>query len=226
LARDLQSEKYGQFSRLANIGGQGYGYVMRNFIGFLLLFSVLLTSCVSSQKMTTESPKPISTPVSLFTSLVPGLTQLINGEYLEAAIYLAAVAVPVTGVVYTGATTGKWATNDTGGTGAATWWTMAAAGAYAWNYVDGFASTIQMNSRWNKANGIVTKKPSKEVNVNKGNVRIVEIGMTRQKVVSLIGNPIDKNTTVTQSSSVHEQWVYGRDQYVYFEDGKVSGIQY
>lgn len=53
----------------------------------------------------------------------------------------------------------------------------------------------------------------------------VSIGMTEDEVLhSKWGEPEGKNITETKSG-VSEQWVYPNNQYVYFEDGVVTGIQ-
>ena len=52
----------------------------------------------------------------------------------------------------------------------------------------------------------------------------VKIGMTAQEVRLSWGNPKDINVS-EGIWGVHEQWVY-EDEYVYFENGKVSAIQY
>lgn len=57
----------------------------------------------------------------------------------------------------------------------------------------------------------------------------VVIGMTQDDVIASWGKPDDINKTITQYG-VNEQWVYNRDflrnnQYVYFENNKVTAIQ-
>lgn len=53
----------------------------------------------------------------------------------------------------------------------------------------------------------------------------VHIGMTKQEVLdSMWGKPNYINTTTTQYG-VHEQWVYGNGNYLYFEDGILTTIQ-
>lgn len=54
--------------------------------------------------------------------------------------------------------------------------------------------------------------------------RNVLIGMTPQEVELAWGRPRDINVS-EGIWGVHEQWVYD-DEYVYFENGKVSAIQY
>ncbi len=57
--------------------------------------------------------------------------------------------------------------------------------------------------------------------ISKGSI---SIGMTSDMVREAWGRPNDVNRT-TYSFGVHEQWVYGSGNYVYFEDGKVTTIQ-
>ena len=52
----------------------------------------------------------------------------------------------------------------------------------------------------------------------------IQIGMTAEMVRLSWGEPEKINTTLT-SRTRHEQWVYGRGSYVYFEDGRVVSIQ-
>jgi len=53
-----------------------------------------------------------------------------------------------------------------------------------------------------------------------------QIGMTQQEVLaSKWGKPKEINTTETKYGK-SEQWVYGNNRYVYFDDGIVTSIQY
>jgi len=53
----------------------------------------------------------------------------------------------------------------------------------------------------------------------------LKIGMTRNKVWSILGNPTTKNRT-TSVYGESEQWVYRyRDLYIYFENGILTGWQ-
>lgn len=53
----------------------------------------------------------------------------------------------------------------------------------------------------------------------------VTVGMTTAQVLnSNWGKPTKINRTVTQNGT-HEQWVYGGNNYLYFENGKVTAIQ-
>lgn len=49
-------------------------------------------------------------------------------------------------------------------------------------------------------------------------------GMTREMATISLGSPSDKNRTVG-SWGVHEQWVYGNNLYLYFENGKLTSWQ-
>ena len=52
----------------------------------------------------------------------------------------------------------------------------------------------------------------------------IRIGMSKDACTLSWGEPDDINTT-TGSWGVHEQWVYPKNRYVYFENGKLSAIQ-
>lgn len=53
----------------------------------------------------------------------------------------------------------------------------------------------------------------------------VSIGMSQEEVLaSNWGKPKDINSTIT-ANGVREQWVYGGGNYLYFTDGKLTGIQ-
>jgi len=63
----------------------------------------------------------------------------------------------------------------------------------------------------------------------------IKVGMTKQEVISLIGEPSQVNTTRSEEGT-KEQWVYATaDQvaglsnkgvYIYFKGNTVSGVQY
>ena len=54
----------------------------------------------------------------------------------------------------------------------------------------------------------------------------VRIGMTAEEVIEKTrwGRPLRKNRTTT-AAGVHEQWVYGGGNYLYFQDGRLTAIQ-
>ena len=52
----------------------------------------------------------------------------------------------------------------------------------------------------------------------------VRIGMTREMCREAWGSPEDINT-MSGSWGVHEQWVYGTNSYLYFENGTLASIQ-
>ncbi len=54
--------------------------------------------------------------------------------------------------------------------------------------------------------------------------RKIKIGMTEQQALLSWGKPERVNKSVG-SYGVHEQWVYGRGQYVYMENGKLTSFQ-
>lgn len=52
----------------------------------------------------------------------------------------------------------------------------------------------------------------------------VQIGMTKQMCLDSWGEPNDVNTTIV-ANKTHEQWVYGYDRYLYFDNGILTAIQ-
>lgn len=56
----------------------------------------------------------------------------------------------------------------------------------------------------------------------------IRMGMTKQMVKEVLGEPTDINRTVS-TYSTHEQWVYEKDgaktEYYYFDDGRLTGWQ-
>lgn len=52
----------------------------------------------------------------------------------------------------------------------------------------------------------------------------VWIGMTKEQALDSWGSPEDINRTIT-SDITHEQWVYPYGTYLYFDNGKLTGIQ-
>ena len=53
---------------------------------------------------------------------------------------------------------------------------------------------------------------------------IVKLGWSKDMCREAWGNPKDINKTIG-SYGVHEQWVYGGDNYLYFENGILTTIQ-
>ena len=49
-------------------------------------------------------------------------------------------------------------------------------------------------------------------------------GMTEEQVAAAWGRPQHVNTDTTQYHT-HDQWVYGENTYVYFDDGKLTSSQ-
>lgn len=51
------------------------------------------------------------------------------------------------------------------------------------------------------------------------------IGMTKAMVLESWGHPSGGINKTTGAWGIHEQWVYGMGQYLYFENGKLTTIQ-
>lgn len=57
-------------------------------LGATFLLVILFTGCVTHHYRATDYPqKPLPRPAAYIAGIVPGLPQLINGEYVEAALY-------------------------------------------------------------------------------------------------------------------------------------------
>jgi hypothetical protein len=70
----------------------------------------------------------------------------------------------------------------------------------------------------------ITAKPWPEDIKQAVVARKVKIGMTDEQVRMSWGRPERINETFTRSGT-HEQWIYGSNQYLYFENGKLTTIQ-
>lgn len=74
----------------------------------------------------------------------------------------------------------------------------------------------------NRRQRMIEKYGEKAANyIMKGSVYI---GMTKDMAIEAWGKPTKVNTTTT-AYGVHEQWVYGNSNYLYFDDGKLTSIQ-
>ena len=54
--------------------------------------------------------------------------------------------------------------------------------------------------------------------------RDVQIGMTEEMALDSWGKPRDMNRTTT-ANVVHEQWVYGGGNFLYFTNGQLTSFQ-
>lgn len=87
--------------------------------------------------------------------------------------------------------------------------------------------SLRSRERREKRKGIRDTQRRLEEAIKAGKVTV---GMTKEQVTEILGNPADINQTVV-SGRKHEQWCYGSisegtDMYVYFDDGKVMGWQH
>ena len=51
-----------------------------------------------------------------------------------------------------------------------------------------------------------------------------QIGMNKEMMIAVMGKPLEVNRTVTRSG-VHEQWVYDRTHYLYFDNDILTSWQ-
>jgi len=188
---------------------------MKKILGILLL-SFLLLSC-STNPVTRENYNPQKRPPSRtmgwIASVVPGLSQILNGEYLEAGLYIAGTAATyiTAEALYPGI---DYESNPVKmtlvTTGAAIW---------TWNYIDGVYSNNTRRADWETIAFGSESRAMKFVDVSK-----LKEGMSQTEVLLLFPRPDDVNVTHVGSVK-HEQWVY-TDTYLYFEDGVLVGWQY
>lgn len=82
---------------------------------------------------------------------------------------------------------------------------------------------IAFNDRYFFAQDLIDPKWDKAV-VEMVKQRKIKIGMSEQQALLSWGKPERVNKSVG-SYGVHEQWVYGRGQYVYMENGKLTSFQ-
>ncbi|MFC1718943.1 hypothetical protein ACFL6S_35155 [Candidatus Poribacteria bacterium] len=52
----------------------------------------------------------------------------------------------------------------------------------------------------------------------------IDLGMTKDQATTLWGSPQKVNRTKT-TAGTHEQWVYNRNRYLYFDNGILTAIQ-
>ncbi len=87
---------------------------------------------------------------------------------------------------------------------------------------------IKLYNEWNEKNETLKKEKQaieKQKEKERKKQEGVRIGMSKQDVLdSMWGEPIKINNTVTRYGT-HEQWVYPNNNYLYFENGKLTSIQ-
>lgn len=186
----------------------------------VVVFIVLtLASCMYTRPVTKDDYRPI-TNLTSWTVVVPGLAQILNGEYLKGSLFFIATVVPMvvaenvwgngSGDGRPGYETPYRITNAIGSS------------AYIWSMVDGIGTT----SRYAEQRRAIDIEMSPFTETEKGAIssHSVFIGMSSQAVLASLGKPQRVNRT-TGSWGVHEQWVYGTGRYVYIENGYVSAWQ-
>jgi hypothetical protein len=104
--------------------------------------------------------------------------------------------------------------------------------ANAWN--EKYRAVVT-DAEWNELGAKVTKRrlaaeaadrvAAEKANRARRKREGVRIGMSQQEVLmSSWGRPENINRTTT-ASRTHEQWVYPGNQYLYFDDGRLTAIQ-
>lgn len=189
---------------------------MRKLILAIVAF-VVLASCVTNPVKSAPIKKPMGWGWAAVAGIIPGLPQVLNGEYLEAVGYFAAFMVP-----------NMIATQVLGDTSTPVYSAlMATSGAaWVWSYADGIYSSVK---RTNQAKLL---SPGLYIDPHQARYRLgmLKIGMKAYEVLQVLGQPDKVNTTVTAGGR-QEQWVYlgydqiGDEAYVYVEDGILTAWQ-
>lgn len=205
----------------------------------LLLPAFLLASCVTN-KITPYNalrvPQPPSVKSAYVTSLVPGLTQLKNGEKGEAYIYPLAMGLGML-IAFSAYADGEATLGQASlGAGAAI---LIVEGI---NYYDGIYTTKVRNWDYGRREEIAAQAELlraqrkrqnelyRQMNPSLANINQLFIGMSTVQAVGAIGSPDHINRTVTASGK-YEQWVYSKRRqigdavYLYFENGVLTGWQ-
>jgi len=194
---------------------------MKKIIGFFLL-TLLLVGCVTNpvtEKNFHPQKQPLPRGVSWLTGIVPGLTQLLNREYLEMAIYVVATAAPFAlgEVLYPDVSeeesTVKLMLSATGGI------------ALLWSYGDGVYTTYQRRAQWEgiaMEQGMPLPATGRRVDVSR-----LRQGMNIAEVLGIFPRPTRINVTES-SGQKREQWVYHINGtiYLYFDNGILTSWQY
>ncbi|MGE7999868.1 hypothetical protein ACQKOF_14545 [Lysinibacillus sp. NPDC093190] len=94
-----------------------------------------------------------------------------------------------------------------------------------WKYNDAKDAYVKAKDYSELSVKVEVEKALKKKLVEEAKGKNPHIGMTKEEVeASLWGQPETINRTVTEYS-IHEQWVYGQGQYLYFTDGILTSFQ-
>jgi hypothetical protein len=210
---------------------------MKRFLAILSLL-VFFSGCVTNQYTKEDfdnHKEPVSPVMSTIAGIVPGLPQLLHGEYMEAAIYGGGTLLlmgssylyfdPQTEEIKPGKELEFRIISTTG------------LALYTGGMVDGFVTGIKRTQQWrpiyNQFQKEVDNRRIKRLRQQYDPKTVNAIldgdmfeGMPRSALIESLGHPDNINTTVTDNTR-HEQFVYEeRGWYVYVENGEVTGWQY
>lgn len=202
----------------------------KGLILFIIVFLVI--GCVTNpvtEETFSKYQRPMAAEWSWLTGFIPGLTQLLHGEYLEAAIYSVVSYVPLT-ISLTAFAENEWEMIPRRGYEVPFYIMLGLfyCGSY-WGYGEGVYSAYTRNKQWEqiaKTKEVAAPPQIKMVDVNR-----LRIGMTKAEVLEIFPRP--NNVNVSEGSwGRHEQWVYRRSKkigdevYLYFENGQLTSWQY
>ncbi len=194
----------------------------------LCCITVFSFSCVTNP-ITEDSFDPNAPPPAdiylVPTILIPGLPQIMHGEYLEGFIYFlgsigsAALVIPNSrmenGAVYPSAD----------GEDSFYFFTGLAAGFYGLGIIDAAATSVIRNSDWDRLNRIRIERGypfSKRLDG-------IMPGMSGDEIAGLLGRPAVRQETAGADSPDRERWLYQNlkeEVILIFEDGLLTEIDY
>ncbi len=184
---------------------------MKRILGVVIV-ALLLGSCMTTRQLDESSTRPVKARTVRVAAIMPALPQVLNKEYLKAAI--------VAGVTYGGMTMLILSQQDDSlpipgleipyyaGV-------IATAGGWGFSYFDGSLNANELWRQWGQLHPEDAAGP-------------IRIGMTMHQFQNSMPRPTEVNRTVLDGV-VSEQWVYrssyGKTRYYYFDNGVLTAIQ-
>jgi hypothetical protein len=197
-----------------------------NKIISLFALAALLSSCVITRPVTREDLRDTTDPgVSFASSLVPGLTQFMNGEELKGALFILSTIGAVVAADAIPSIEGKQAL------------AFLFLGAYAYQYGDGVYTSYLFNSQrdsimmkigaesHDERIQSLTRYGLDQSELDRVRKRDVWIGMPVEALYVSRGYPDQENKTITLGN-IRIQHVYQEERvYIYSENGYVTAWQ-
>jgi len=193
----------------------------------ILIISILLSGCVTNEytKADDDAGKGAGPGNWAWaTAFIPGLTQLLNEEYLEAAIYAAASFGPM----LLAQQFGSFETYEPYPGQDIPFYAFWYGGSlvWAWQFAD---AVIDSGTRAERHRRFLVQEmnitPQEKIALENGQIFI---GMSEDVMLMVVGKPVDVNSS-TGTWGIHNQYVFEKPNkdrfYVYTENGKVTSWQ-